>query len=92
MQRTDAVKWFWPFMLVAAVAAATIIALPPFQPKAYADGPQFRTQMTVVGAREPHVADASVVAIQPYSIQVTARRPQTLLDRLAGHFVLRKPS
>ena len=98
MQRTDAVKWFWPFMFVAALAAATVIALPPFQAKpllstaeaANIQEPQFRMQTTVVGTREPHVADR-VVAIEPYRIEVTARR-LTLLDRLAGHFGQRKPS
>ena len=49
-------------------------------------------QMTVLGAREPHVADASVVAIEPYHLQVTAKRTHTLLDRLAERFVQRKPS
>jgi hypothetical protein len=98
MQRTDAVKWFWPFMLVAAVAGATIIALPPFQTRsvlstaeaANAVQPQFRMQTTVVGTREPHVADR-VVAIEPYRILVTAKRV-TLLDRLAEHFAQRKSS
>jgi hypothetical protein len=84
-QRTDAAKWFWPFMLVAAVAGATIIALPPFPTKsmlstaeaANAVQPQFRMQTTVVGTREPHVADR-VVAIEPYRIQVTAKRMTVL--------------
>ena len=79
MERTDAVKWFWPFMLVGAVAGATIIALPPFQAKASADVPQFRMQMTVLGVREAHVADRNVVAMEPYRIQVTAKRaPEAL--------------
>jgi hypothetical protein len=100
MQRTDAVKWFWPFMLAAVVAAATIIALPPFQTKhvlsgveaATADEPQFRMQLTVTGARESNVADRALFAIEPYPISVTAKRAPTLLERLAGALTQRKPS
>jgi len=81
MQRTEAVKWFWPFMLVAALAAATLIALPPFQAngvlstaEAASGFPlQFRIQTTVVGTRATHVADRAV-ALEPYRIQVTAKR------------------
>jgi len=90
MERTDALKWFWPFMLVAAAAAATIIALPPFPVKANPGEPQFRMQVTVMGARDPHVADRDVVAIEPYRVLVTAKRTPTLLDRVAEHFAQRK--
>ena len=93
MQRSDALKWFWPFMMVAAVAAATLVALPPFQARANAkaDEPEFRMTMTVTGTRDAHVADRSVVAIEPYHIQVTAKRV-SLLDRLAEHFTQRRSS
>ena len=30
MQRSEAAKWFWPFVLVAALAAAIVIAFSPF--------------------------------------------------------------
>jgi hypothetical protein len=96
MQRTDAVKWFWPFMLSAVVAAATIIALPPSVLSgvegATADEPQFRMQLTVTGASESNVADRALFAIEPYPINVTAKRAPTLLERLAGALTQRKPS
>ena len=81
MQRTDAAKWFWPFMLVAAVASATIIALQTFAPAEAAPEPQFRMRVTVT-ARPSGVTEAVLpAAIQPYCI--TAKRP-SILDRLAG--------
>jgi hypothetical protein len=87
MQRTEAVKWFWPFVLVATVAAATIIALPPFASKAFAE-PQFRMQLTVT-AQRADVADLTPVKIEPSRILVTAKRP-SILDRLAGYLPLHK--
>jgi hypothetical protein len=83
MQHTDAVKWFWPFMLVAALAAATIIAYPPFAAKATAGEPQFRMLITVT-ARDPHVADRTPVTIEPSHITVLGKRSPSLIDRLAG--------
>jgi hypothetical protein len=88
MQRTDAVKWFWPFVLVATVAAATIIALPPFASKAFAE-PQFRMQLTV-SAQRADVAGLAPVRIEPSPILVTAKRPASILDRFVGYLPQRK--
>ena len=89
VQRTDAVKWFWPFMLVAALAAATIIAFPPFPAKAAAEEPQFRMLITVT-ARDPHVADRTPVTIEPSHITVLGKRPASIIDRLAGFLPQRR--
>ena len=89
VQRTDAVKWFWPFMLVAALAAATIIAFPPFPAKATAEEPQFRMSITVT-ARDPHVADRTPVTIVPSHITVLGKRSPSLIDRLAGFLSQRR--
>ena len=89
VQRTDAVKWFWPFMLVAAIAAATIIAFPPFPAKAAAEEPQFRMSITV-SARDPDVADRTPVTIEPAHITVLGKRSPSLIDRLAGFLPQRK--
>ena len=92
MLRTDALKWFWPFMLVAALAGATIIALPPFVPaKATAAEPQFRMLITVK-AQQPHVADAIPVTIDPSRIEVNAKRPASIIERLAALLPHRHPS
>ena len=32
MQRSEAAKWFWPFVLVAALAAAIVIAVSTYVP------------------------------------------------------------
>ena len=82
MQRTDAAKWFWPFMLVAAIAAATVIALPNPVPAEAAQRPQFRMLVTVTAPRD---ASETVlpVAMDRYYIEVKAKRP-SILERLAG--------
>ncbi|HTS20713.1 MAG TPA: hypothetical protein VMN79_02780 [Casimicrobiaceae bacterium] len=85
MERTDALKWFWPFMLVAAVAAATIVALPTFTPKATADEPQFRMLVTVT-AKPSDVVALTPVMLDPSCIRVLAKRPPSLIERMAGHF------
>ncbi|HUH94000.1 MAG TPA: hypothetical protein VL742_12795 [Casimicrobiaceae bacterium] len=82
MQRTDAAKWFWPFMLVAALAAATVIALPSWTPAEATAQPRFRMLVTVT-ARPAATETALPVAIDPYCIQVKAKRP-SILERLAG--------
>lgn len=82
MQRTDAAKWFWPFMLVAAIAAATVIALPNSTPAEATAPPQFRMVMTVT-ARPAATETLLPVAIEPYCIEVKGKRP-SILERLAG--------
>ena len=90
MQRTDALKWFWPFMLVATLAAATIIAFPPSAPaKASADEPQFRMVVQVV-ARMPHVSEATPVTLEPSCIEVKAKRPTPVSARFASGFAQRR--
>jgi hypothetical protein len=86
MERTNALKWFWPFMIVAALAAATIVALPQFAGRA-APEPQFR-MLVKVTAQQPHVGDAMHVsdvtpaATERYCIQVKAKR-LSIIERLA---------
>jgi hypothetical protein len=91
MERTDAVKWFWPFMFVAALAAATIVALPQFAASKEPE-PQFRMLVKVTGkaprATEAlHVSDgiATVEAtpMERYCIEVKAKRP-SMIERFAG--------
>ncbi|HET9765008.1 MAG: hypothetical protein ACM3OA_13275 [Acidobacteriota bacterium] len=83
MQRTDAAKWFWPFILVAAIAAATVIALPTSAPAGATAQPQFRMLVTV-NPRPAATATITPVAIDPYCIEVKAERPPSALGRLAG--------
>ena len=86
MERTDALKWFWPFMIVAALAAATIVALPQFAARAASPEPQFR-MLVQVTAQRPHVGDAVHVSDAQvdgrYCIEVKAKRP-SFIQRLAG--------
>jgi len=89
MERTNALKWFWPFMFVAALAGATIVALPQFATSKESE-PQFRMLMTVTAQRPNvgdtmQVADVTPVAIEHYCIEVKAKRP-TFIERLAGAF------
>jgi len=75
-------------MIVAALAAATIVALPQFAARELPPEPQFR-MLVKVTAQQPHVGDAMHVsdttsgAIERYCIQVKAKRP-SLIERLAG--------
>jgi hypothetical protein len=91
MERTDAVKWFWPFMFVATLAAATIVALPQFADSKEPE-PQFR-MLVKVTAQVPHemqalhvsdgIAAADAAPMERYCIQVKAKRP-SLMERFAG--------
>jgi hypothetical protein len=90
MERTNALKWFWPFMIVAALAGATIVALPQFAARDAASEPQFRMLMTVTAQRPQvadviHVSDTMPAAIERYCIEVKAKRP-SFIQRLAGVF------
>jgi hypothetical protein len=90
MQRSEAAKWFWPFVLVAALAAAIVIAFSPFvQTKAPLGEPEFRMLVTVT-AKQPHVADRIPVSIEPSHIVVVANRSPSILDRLVGLLPQRK--
>ena len=88
MERTNALKWFWPFMIVAALAAATIVALPQFAGRGAPPEPQFR-MLVKVTAQKPHVggavhvSDATSEATGRYCIEVKAKRP-SFIQRLAG--------
>ena len=98
MERTDAVKWFWPFMFVAALAAATIVALPQFAGSKEPE-PQFRMLVTVT-AQAPHatealhvsdgIAAADAAPAERYCIEVKAKRP-SMIERFAGA-LSRQPS
>jgi hypothetical protein len=99
MERTNALKWFWPFMIVAALAAATIVALPQFAGSKEPE-PQFRMLVKVTAPRA-HVSDAMQVSdataptdatsTERYCIQVKAKRP-TLIERFADALSHRQPS
>jgi len=92
MQRSEAAKWFWPFVLVAALAAAIVIALSPFfQPKAPLGEPEFRMLVTVT-AQQPHVGERTAVSIEPSHIVVVGNRSPSVLDRLVGLLPQRKHS
>jgi hypothetical protein len=83
MQRTDAAKWFWPFMLVAAIAGATVVALPASAPVEVTPQPQFRMVVTVTARPSGLAQTLRPVALDPYRIEVKAKRP-SILERLAG--------
>lgn len=85
MQSTRALKWFWPFMGVAALAATTIIAYPSFASKAMSEEPQFR-MLVKVSAYGPQVETFTPVTIEPSCILVKGKRPASMLHRLATLF------
>ncbi len=93
MQRTDALKWFWPFMLVASLAAATIVALSPLAAaKTTWAEPRFRMLVTVT-AKQSDLAEVGLpVAIEPSCILVKAKRPATILERFTALLPHREPS
>lgn len=89
MQRTEAAKWFWPFMLVAAFAAAAVIGLSAFvQSKAMSSEPEFRMVVAVTAAT-PHV-EGTPVTIEPSRIEVVGTRSLSIVDRLAALLPQRK--
>jgi hypothetical protein len=92
MQRSEAAKWFWPFVLIAALSAAIVIAFSPFvQPKAPLGEPEFRMLVTVT-AQAPHVAERTPVTIEPSHIVVVGSRSPSIVDRLVGLLPQRKQS
>lgn len=92
MQRSEAARWFWPFVLVAALAAAIVIAFSPFaQLKAPLAEPEFRMLVTVT-AKQPQVAASTPVSIEPSHIVVVASRSPSIVDRLVGLLPQRKQS
>ncbi len=92
MQRSEAAKWFWPFVLVAALAAAIVIAFSPFaQLKAPLAEPDFRMLVTVT-AKQPDVEGRTPVSIEPSHIVVVGRRSPSIVDRLVGLLPQRKQS
>ena len=92
MQRSEAAKWFWPFVLIAALSAAIVIAFSPFvQPKAPLGEPEFRMLVTVT-AQAPHVAERTPVIIEPSHIVVVGSRSPSIVDRLVGLLPQRKQS
>jgi hypothetical protein len=91
MQRTEAAKWFWPFMLVAALAAAVVIGLSAFvQSKAMSGEPEFR-MVVAVSAPTPHV-EGTPVTIEPSRIEVVGTRSRSIVDRLAALLYRRQRS
>jgi hypothetical protein len=92
MQRSEAAKWFWPFVLVAAFAAAIVIAFSPFvQLKTPLAEPEFRMLVTVT-AKEPQVAERTPASIEPSHIVVVGSRSPSIVDRLVGLLPQRKQS
>jgi archaellin len=90
MRRTEAGKWFWLFMLVAALAAATVIGLSAFvQSKAMSGEPDFRIVIAVT-AQQPQVAERTRVSIEPSRIEVVGTRSPSIVDRLAALLAHRK--
>ncbi|HEX8009890.1 MAG TPA: hypothetical protein VF814_02975 [Casimicrobiaceae bacterium] len=89
MQRSEAAKWFWPFIGVAALAAAIVIGLSFVQPKATTGTPDFRMLVTVT-AQRPHVAERTRVTIEPSHIVVIGPRTPSILERLLGLLQQRK--
>jgi len=93
MQRSEAAKWFWPFVLIATLSAAIVIAFSPFvEPKAPLGEPEFRMLVTVT-AQRPHVAERTPVSIEPSHIVVVgSRSSSSIVDRLVGLLPHRKQS
>ena len=92
MQRSEAAKWFWPFVLIAALSAAIVIAFSPFvQPKAPLGEPDFRLLVTVT-AEAPQLAERTPVTIEPSHIVVVGSRSPSIVERLVGLLPQRKQS
>jgi hypothetical protein len=84
MHRTDAAKWFWPFLGVAALAATIVIGLSAHpQSKAMRGEPDFR-MVVEVSAPAPHVEARTAVMIEPSRIEVMGTRSQSIIDRLGA--------
>lgn len=84
MHRTDAAKWFWPFLGVAALAATIVIGLSAYmQSNAMLGEPDFR-MVVVVSAPVPHVDERTRVTIEPSRIEVIGTRAPSFVDRLGA--------
>jgi len=84
MHRTDATRWFWPFIGIAALAATIVIGLSAqAQSKAIRGEPDFRMVVTV-SAPAPHAEKRTAVAIEPSRIEVVGTRSQSIVDRLGA--------
>ena len=89
MQRTEAAKWFWPTMLVAALAAVAVIGFSgSVQSRATSVEPAFRMVVSVTAAT-PHV-ERTAVTIEPSRIEVVGTRSRSIVDRLAALLPQRK--
>jgi hypothetical protein len=84
MHRTDAARWFWPFLGVAALAATIVIGLPAYmQSKAMLGEPDFRMVVTV-SAPVSHVDGSTKVTIEPSRIEVIGTRAPSIVERLGA--------
>ena len=84
MQRTDAAKWFWPFLGVAALAATIVIGLSAYvQSKAMRGEPDFR-MVVAVSAPAPHVEQRTAVTIEPSRLEVVGTRSPSIVDRVGA--------
>jgi hypothetical protein len=84
MHRTDAAKWFWPFLGIAALAATIVIGLSAYaQPKAMRGEPDFRMVVTV-SAQAARADEVTEVTIEPSRIDVVGTRSPSIVDRLGA--------
>jgi hypothetical protein len=91
MQRTEAAKWFWPFVFVAVVAAAIVIGSSALvQAKGASGEPDFRMKISVI-AHRADVSERTAVMLEPSHLVVVAARAPSILDQLAGLLPQRKP-
>ena len=84
MHRTDAARWFWPFLGVAGLAAAIVIGLSAYvQSQATPGAPDFR-MVVAVSATAPQVGERAVVTIEPSRIEIIGKRSPSMVDRLGA--------
>jgi hypothetical protein len=84
MHRTDAARWFWPFLGIAALAATIVIGLSAYvQSKAMRGEPDFR-MVVAVDASAPHIRGRTAVTIEPSRIEVIGTRSPSFVDRLGA--------
>jgi len=92
MQRSEAAKWFWPFVLVAALAAAIVIAVSTYvPPKATPGEPELR-MLVAVAAAEGRATEPTPVVFEAPRIVVIGHRSPSILDRLEALLPQRKQS
>jgi hypothetical protein len=84
MHRSEAQKWFWPFVGIAAVAAAIVIGLSAFvQSKAMSGEPEFRMVIAVT-AQPEHGLQRTSATTEPGHVEVAGTRSPSIIERLAA--------